>query len=366
MSDNVFPTGACQSIHLPNFAITWVGANPLDEGFCFGSETGQIYFTDVEGLPVSPILLASASGESINGVAYSQNWLAATTRKDVNFIGPWEPRTQPRDVVSFFGGGNDVAVAPTSGHFVIPLGRDGVMFVKPGTGEKDPVTIGRSEKSSLNFCRVLALAGEGGNDVVVCAGRRGGLGFANYREGMRGLTMYSVTFKELDLVDICSLATPDKPLAVVAAAKDGSLVFFDNILTDKNPQMMKFPGVKGTIYRVLSSQGDIYLLTSKGLFGLLRLAARFIRGETLHHSTTEILRLSVQAADANTVAKNWLLAAEIDQVFKFDTENMSKSSENGSIAKQGDVWEEPEQLNTRPQWSESSLEQQSEIIATAI
>jgi len=353
--------GVFQTIHMPEFGLTWAGGNPFEEGFCFGSETGQVVFADAVGKPVSAIKDASVSREAVNGVAFSQNWLAVTTRKDINFIGPCLPRTQPPDVVTFFGGGRDVAVAPTSGHFVIPLGPDGIMFVKPGTSEKDPVTISRSEKSDLNFCRVLALPGEGGNDVVVCAGRRGGLGYADYREGIRGHMLHTVTFNNLDLVDVCSVATLDRPLAVVAAAKDGALVFFNDILTDKNPKTIKFKGIKGTVYRVLSAQGDIYLLTSKGLFGLFRLGASFLQDGTSQHVTTDILRMQIAAADANMVSNKWLLAAGTDDLFRFDLEKMPKSPEGATSGQ-----EEPEQVSAQPQWEESRFEQKSECMVGAV
>ncbi len=240
------------------------------------------------------------------------------------------------------------------------------MFVKPGIGENDPVIISKSEKSGLNFCRALALPGERGNDVVVCAGRRGGIGYTEYREGIRGHTLHTATFNDLDLVDVCSVATPEKPLAVVAAAKDGSMVLFDNILTDKAPKTLKFKGVKGTVYRILSTQGDIYLLTSKGLFGLFRLATRFLDGATLHGSNTDILRLPMAAADANLVDQKWLLAVEDDILLRFDLEKMPKSPENGAIAHKDDSWEEPVQIMTQPQWDESSFEQTSANMAGAV
>src|SRR5205807_10647058 len=111
------------------------------------------------------------------------------------------------------GGAPEVVVAP-SGHFVIPLGRAGVMFVKPGMKEDDPVTISNSEKHGLNFCRIVALAGENGDDLIVCAGRRGGIGFTSFRKGIRGHVLHTVKFGDLDIVDVCSMGASDQPLAI--------------------------------------------------------------------------------------------------------------------------------------------------------
>jgi hypothetical protein len=383
------PDGVFHAIYLPEFGFTWAGANPLGEGFCFGSENGEVVFADVAGQPLSLIKGASASKEAVNGLAFSQNWLAVTTRKDINFIGPCLPRTQPPDVVTFSCGGRDVIVAPISGYFLVPLGPDGIMFVKPGTDEKDPLTISRPKENGLNVCRVLALAANQATDVIVCAGRRGGLGYAEFREGIRGHTMHTVAFNGMDLVDVCSVATLEKPLAVVATAKDCSLVFFDNILTDKMPKTIKFNGIKGSAYRILSARGDIYLLTSKGLFGLFRLAGQFLKGETLHHATTDILRMPIGAADANMVGKRWLLAVGTDAVFRLDLDKLPKSPDEGTIARgNGDLKqqndarmqqsppalskllapngsEQPEEIRIQPRWTESTLAQTSEHIVSA-
>lgn len=369
--------------------VTWAGANPIEEGFCLGSETGNIVLTDAAFQRRSDYLRSSASGEAINSLAYSQNWLAVVTRKDINFIGPFSPTSQSTELVTLLGGGRDVVVAPISGHFVIPLGADGVMFVKPGIGENDPVTISKSEKSDLNFYRVLALPGMQGTDVVVCAGRRGGLGYTDYREGIRGHMLHTVSFSNMDFVDVCSVATPEKPWAVVAAAKDGSLVFFDDIVNDKTPKTIKFRGIHGAVYRILSVQGNIYLLTSKGLFCLIQLAASFQNGETLHHFTTDILRMPIEAADANVVGKKWLLAVGADAVFRFDLEKLPKATEKGFIgehngaskcryeantpslrtqAKQSapNGREQPDEVKAQPRWAESSFEQKFENMTASV
>src|SRR5205807_6685392 len=91
MSEIFFPddaAGVFQAIHMPDFGITWAGVNPFGEGFCFGSERGHLVLTDTKGKPLSVLGRASASGEAISGVAFSQNWLAVTTRKDINLIAP--------------------------------------------------------------------------------------------------------------------------------------------------------------------------------------------------------------------------------------------------------------------------------------
>ena len=68
MNDPFFPNdpaGVFFEIRLHGFDATWAGANPLADGFCFGSETGQIIFTNQAGQPTSEPRLGSASGEAV-------------------------------------------------------------------------------------------------------------------------------------------------------------------------------------------------------------------------------------------------------------------------------------------------------------
>lgn len=361
------PAGAFYALQLPEFGCTWAGASPSGQGFCLGSETGNIVHVDVAMQRRGDLHLASPSGEAINGIAFSRNWLAVTTRKDVSLIGPFMTDSSHMERVTFAGGGRDVTVAPTSGHFLVPLGPDGIMFLRPGTGENDPVLISRPEKSDLNFCRAIVLPREQAIDLVVCAGRRGGLGYAEYGEGTRGHTLHTVAFSDLDFVDICSIATHEKPLAVVAGARDGSLVFFEDILTDKAPKTIKFKGVKGTVYRVLSCNGNIFILTSKGLFGLIRLAATIAQGENPFRVTTDILALPVEASDANIVSNKWLLAVGADEVYRFDTEKIPIApGDNGIIANNGSAGEQPEVGTSQPRWEDSCFQEELEYKASAV
>jgi hypothetical protein len=372
------PAGAFQAIHMPEFGISWAGANPFGEGFCFGSEAGTLVLTDTMGRPRSFLGQASASGEAINGVAYSQNWLAVTTRKDINLIAPLLFHSRhSQEAVVISGGAPDVIVAP-SGHFVVPLGPSGIMFVKPGMKEDDPVTVSNSSKLGMNFCRVAALKGENENDLIVCAGRRGGIGFTDFREGIRGHILQTVVFDELDIVDVCSMGTAEHPLAVAATGRDGSLVLFRDIRTDKKPLTLKLKSVTGTVYRILSAGGDIYLLTSNGLFALFQLADRFRQGLSLGELTTHVLRIPIEAADANLVDQRWLLAAGIDDVFRFDVHKMPKPPEGSTKpedarqAENTDVdgsWGAPtlpEQVEVEPHWEQSDFEQNLEHMASVV
>src|SRR5947208_14978588 len=82
----------CKAITFVDFELVWAGPRPFCDGFCVGSEDGVMRFTDEEGNDSGTVLPASAASEAINGVAFSGDVLAATTRSDVTFwhipIGP--------------------------------------------------------------------------------------------------------------------------------------------------------------------------------------------------------------------------------------------------------------------------------------
>jgi len=236
------------------------------------------------------------------------------------------------------------------------------MFAKPGMKETDPVAICNGEKYGLNFCRVLALKGEDESDLIVSAGRRGGIGFTRFQEGIRRQIMHAVKFNDLDIVDICSIATPNEQRAVAAAGRDGSLVLFRDILNDQKPRTFKFGGVKGAVYRVLSARGDIYLVTSNGLFALFQLAGRFHSGLTL--GEFNVLKFPVEAADANLVDQRWLLATGINELFKFDITKIPRSPEESGEVSWGEP-NAPDQGDLIPLREESTYEQNSERMAPA-
>jgi hypothetical protein len=349
------PEGPFHAIHMPDFGISWAGANPFGEGFCFGSEDGNLVLTDTKGNPRSFLGKASASGEAINGVAFSHNWLAVTTRKDINFIPIHLLNREDQGVIFIAGGGQDVVAAP-SGQFVIPLGKTGIMLAKPGMTDKDPVTISNANGHGMNFSRIVVLKGGDQTELIVAAGRRGGVGFTSYKEGIQRQVLTTVKFNELDIVDVCSIRLGTNDRAVAAAGRDGSLVLFKDILADKNPVTFKFQRITGSVYRLIGAGGDLYLLTSNGLFAIFGLAERFLAGQPLRQVTTDVLRLPIEGADANLVDERWLLVAGVDDLFRLDVTKIPKQPPVG----EGSTWDQstaPEALELAPEWAESGFDQ---------
>jgi hypothetical protein len=344
------------SFRFPDFEASWAGPNPFVPGFCFGSERGQVEFTDEQFLPNHDGLgKVSVHDEAVNGIAHIQGWLAVTTRKDINLINLGQiVRSSPQGS-TIPGGAFGVEAAP-SGHFVFPMGPQGLMFVRAGAEPETPVMISSANNETLNLQRVLALPDGNGSDLIICAGRRGGVGVMRFREECDKHPMTTIRFKDLDIVDVCQLQRGGSGLAVAAAARDGTVILIRDILNDRMPKTIKFHNVTGAVYRILTARGDIFLLTSKGLFVLTKLAERFVKGVALGTFVTDVLGVPVAAADANLVGDRWMVAVGADVVMKFDLDQMPKpplnldaSSDRRSLS----------EVTATPRWEEEIVDQEA-------
>jgi hypothetical protein len=253
--------------------------------------------------------------EAINGVVSAGTWVAVSTRGDVNF---WPlPGTE--------GGHDDGFVLPygahgigttASGHVIAPAGRNGIMVVEPPFGPGTSVAALGEE--GLYIYRVISLLSPSGTEVLACAARTGGVAAGEF-SGPRTTTMRTATPSGLDVIDICPLGPGTKSLAVAALGRDGSVVLFRDVLTDEKPVTVKFKRVQGTAYRLLSQGGELYVLTSKGLFVLGKLASRFLAHELSAGVVTQVLGVPMDAIDMNLAWDRWLLVVMPDEVRRFDT-----------------------------------------------
>lgn len=348
-------------IELPEgFEVCWAGSHPFRKGLCFGSLDGKILFTDEEGVSPRPAGNGSVSQEAINGVACVGTWVVVTTRQEVNF---WPlPGTDGGHSLGFAFpfGAHDITTTP-SGYFIAPLGRTGIMAVKPPFVFESPVTVYSFDEPSFYAYRTIALRSQTGAEVLACACRLGGIAAGEFSGDQKKIPMTTATFKGLDVVDICPLNPGSDSLAVAALGRDGSLVLFQDVLHDKNPMTLKFQSVTGVAYRVLCCRGDIYLLTGKGLFVLGKLASRFLSQELVQGVVTPILPLAMEAVDMSLVAQRWLLVVMTDQVRKFDVDSIHQSVP--ALPGNGEFQEyQPTILS--PDWNWTDIEQTTTQIAT--
>jgi hypothetical protein len=90
------------------------------------------------------------------------------------------------------------------------------------------------------------------------------------------------------------------------------------VLEDKRPLTVKYDAIKGTAYRLLCCLGDVYILTSKGLYVLAKLGERFVKGQLVQGITTPVLPIPMQATDTNLYRDQCLLVVMLDEVQKYD------------------------------------------------
>src|SRR6266851_806083 len=286
-------------LRFKDFEVCWAGPHPYRAGYCFGSEDGQILFTDEQGnVMYSGPTKGSDSGEAINGLASWQNWLAISTRAEVNLVAFPTP-SESKQLSAIVPAGAHGIVTTASGYFVASLGRLGLMVVKPQLGAYPSVTAisGPAEEAPYIY-GVISLK-QGTHEVLACAGRAGGVAAMEFRGDEPKYTMSTITFDGLDVVDICALEPGLDSLTAAAIGRDGTVILFRNVLEDKRPMTVKFDTITGTAYRLLCCLGDLYLLTSTGLFVLAMLGERFVNGELVPGITTPVLPIPMQATDAN-------------------------------------------------------------------
>jgi hypothetical protein len=343
------------------FEVCWAGPHPFEQGFCFGSLDGRILFTDEEGVQLIPLEDGSVSKEAINGIARVEIWVAVSTRQEVNFKRLLGTEGSPRSRLMIPYGAHDITTT-ASGYFIAPLGRTGMMALRPPFTPETRVTI-YSFAEGLYTYRVIGLRSFAGTEVLACACRLGGIAVGEFSGAQQKLPMTAATFKGLDVVDICPLDPGADSLAAAALGRDGTLILSRDVLQDKKPLTMKFSSVKGIAYRALSCRGDIYLLTSKGLYVLGELASRFLDKKLVNGITTPVLPLSMEAVDMNLAANRWLLVVMANEVRKFDVELIHQSIPDQ--LRDGE-FQEFQEAALNPDWERFDIEQTTkEICAVA-
>jgi hypothetical protein len=238
------------------------------------------------------------------------------------------------------------------------------MIVKVGSGAGDPVGLLSSDEQGMYFYRVLALQGRDGSDLLVCACRQGGIGITEVKWGQETYTMRVATFKGLDVVDVCAVASDPESSAVAALGRDGTLILTRDALHDEKPKTIKFKAVQGTAYRLLSNGKHLFVLTSRGLYVLTELASRLAAGLPPGEFTTQILVVPMEAVDAGPVDDRWLLVITPDEVLKLDVNVIEQDTPEAHGWDEGQVEEELPTAAT-PDWDIHEVSQTSrQLVAT--
>jgi hypothetical protein len=264
-----------------------------------------------------------------------------------------------------------VIATPTDA-FVAPVGLGGWMILEPGSGAKNGTVIApHAGERKLYIYRTIAFRSPERREVLACATRSGGVGVATFSRTEQTQTLHTASYQGLDVIDVCAIGVIPDSLALVAAGRDGTLVFFRNILTDKKPRTVRFKSVAGTVYRVMSCRGHVLVLTSEGLYVLLHLASRFLSGGAVESLSTSTFVLPVVAVDANLVDnkvlivtdKNAVLVADVEAIERDDPEVTPRANDNKLLSGKVSRFD-PTYLD--PAWEESGVTQETRLLSVGV
>ncbi|HEX5443399.1 MAG TPA: hypothetical protein VFW87_06210, partial [Pirellulales bacterium] len=195
----------------------------------------------------------------------------------------------------------------------------------------------------VDFYKVISLDPSAG-EVLVCAARKKGIATVELANGVDPSLITFAAHGDLDVVDVCLLATADAPRAVAGLCRDGRLLFSNDALNANSFVSLKDNRVEGSAYRVLFAQGTMVVLTSRGLYILPDLAQRL--QHDLRAAALEFTRLiTIEAVDANLVNDRWLLVTLPDAVRRYDVAGFAEECQPKVRNEARDVSRDPDALS---------------------
>ena len=302
------------SISLPNFEVSWAGGNPFQPGYCFGSEDGRIQFTGLAKPEEAGPFQVAPSRDAINGIAFAEGLWAVSTRSEVVFLNVPLPGEGKVEEAVFHGGAHGV-VSTLNGRIVASLGRGGILLTGPKSAAIQKVQALRPADEALKIYKVVSLMSPDRGEVLACAGRQGGIAalFLNGADG--GNFGQKLQPPDTDFIDVAALGVDGHPLAIVALGLDCSLCLVRDPLGDRNTNRLRYGPIGERAYRVLCSEGHIFVLTNKRFYTLVNLAARFLDGDAFARPTM-VRWLDLEAVDASLAFDRTLLVVMPDSVYR--------------------------------------------------
>jgi hypothetical protein len=331
-----------QKLDFPGFEITWAGEGPPDLGLCIGSEDGRIAFKKPAGNEWFGPFTIVESSEAINGVAFTANVMAVSTRSEVVVWNVPDARTDRKKLAEFEGGAHGVLATP-SGRLVAPLGINGLLSTE-GNFQGCHFSVRTAPGRVLDFYKVISLGTTGEAGVIACALRHHGLATIVCDEETKTTNVLTPT--GLDIVDLCPLGISEAPFAAVALAIDASVHFIRDVRHDRHLETFRPEARMGSGYRILSAQGHLFLLTSDSLTILPDRASLFLRGGVPSRTPT-VWSVPMRAVDAAVAFDRWLLVVmpdgsldvhDVDALVSALADRVS-----GPTASAGPSWEPPAQ-----------------------
>jgi hypothetical protein len=343
-----------RTISLPSFEVSWAGGRPGRPGYWFGSDDGRVQFSSSDGSESIGPLAIAPSAEAVNGIAFVGAVMAVGTRSDVTFLNAPELGGEhiPRTV--FHGGAHGVA-STHGGCIVAPMGRRGILFMDPKLETAQSVRI-LKPADALYIYRVVSLARPDRGEILACAGRRGG--FATMPLAGSGLENHGKKLRPVgvDFVDVASLDVGGFPFAVAALGLDCSIHFVSDLLGDQATTTLHLSVRKERAYRILCTEGHVFVLTDKRLYTFKDLAVRFLRGEAINNPTAQCVPL--EAVDASLGPDRSLLVVMPDSVYHVKIDSILASGEEMLATDSDDEsWERVEKTS----WEQSEELELTEV-----
>lgn len=304
--------------------VTWVGRNPFTQGLCFGFDNGGVVFTDDSAGYVSKMQIISPAGDAINGVAaIGTSSLAISTRSEVTLIqfkGPFD------NMRAVFPGGAHGVVATQSGYFVAPLGPKGLLVVKPTNDDEQRMGLVGGAEGGLYFYRAAALHDEVGNETLVFANRKNGVGLSVFNGSESRHHVHTMGFEGIDVVDVC--AVMPNSLSAIAITKTAELLWIQDTSKCDDPIVIKMTAIDGPVYKVLATPDHLFVLSSKGLYAWVNLIACARTGRFVSPDMMRLV-LPIAAIDMAVIDNKVLLLVmgvnAITSIAIADIENQSNS-----------------------------------------
>ena len=165
---------------IPNEEITWAGESPWTGGYCFGAESGKVFFCSKSDSEPNVEYAEMLAEDAINGIAFWNEFIGVSTRSEVVVYrrvtgGAFDL------VVSGPGGAHGVLATP-GGQFLAPSGPEGVLCVDVAAKVGPRMWNQRANGTSLNHYSLTRLGNAAGKEILACAGRTDGLsGFSSTR-----------------------------------------------------------------------------------------------------------------------------------------------------------------------------------------
>jgi len=319
-----------KSIAFQGPVITWVGEMPWTGGFAYGDEEGWLRYSSVDGpLKSNMPLKVIDSDRAINQVAFNifreHKYIAACTASNIAIhrVGEGGQRIASK-LVDVGGHG----IYPTRwGGFLAPLGPGGLASFYPGADGKLDQHVLRHRNNFPYFysmCRI-GLTAEG-KELWACAGRSGGLMAITLDEKgrLQVLRSFQSVKKPKDYVSVCGIGNEQMPHATVSISRDGQVDFSENLIEDNTPLAWHFPETQGVAYSLFAADGNLFILTSKGMYACIDIVKSFLDGKLRAGSSLSHVRyLSLEAIDFTLLYHRWLMILQHNMVVRLDVRELA-------------------------------------------